>query len=245
MGESLSLSAVTRSPRLYETVSDALLRAIRDADLAPGTRIPTERELCEQFGVSRTVIREAIRHLVAKRALDASGGGAPRVADLTHEGVSESLEMYISQHGSIQPGKIAEVRETLELTTVRLATERGTDEQIDSIRRACDLLADYRDRPEEASRADVAFHRAVAEATNNELFLVLIDSLGDVLLHIRRATLDDPGRVDETLAQHQRITLAIESGDSDAAVSAMRAHLDDSFIAYGRTVDVADEPAGG
>lgn len=237
MTEWLPQSTVTRAPRLYETVSDRLLQAIRDAGLAPGTRIPTERELCEQFGVSRTVIRESIRHLVAKRALDASGGGAPRVANLTHEGVSESLEMYISQHGSIPPGKIAEVRETLELTTVRLAAERGTDDQIAVIRQACDLLGALRDQPEEASRADVDFHRAIAEATNNELFLVLVDSLSDILLHIRRATLDDPDRVDETLKQHQRIASALESRDPEAAVAAMRRHLDDSLVAYGRAVD--------
>lgn len=246
MSESLSLSAINRAPRLYETVSVQLVTAIREAGLTPGSKIPTERELCDQFGVSRTVIREAIRHLVAKRVLDASIGGAPRVASPSHEGISESLETYISLHGDIEPHKISEVRETLELSTARLAAERATPEQIRQIRSACDSLAKYRQAPEDASRADVAFHRAIAGATNNELYLVLVDSLGDVLLHIRRATLGDPDRVDATVAEHRRIIDAIEDGDPESAVAAMHDHLIDSSIAYRSTVDAsATQPPGG
>lgn len=236
MPESPTFESIGRNPRLYETVSDQLAHAIRAAGMRPGTRIPTERELCEQFGVSRTVIREAIRHLVAKRVLDGSTGGAPRVADPTHEGISESLEIYISQHGAIPPSKIAEVRQTLELTTVRLAAERASAEQLTAIRAAFELLALDREHPEAASRGDVAFHRAIAEATDNELFLVLVDSLGDVMLQIRRATLGDPHRVDETVREHERILLAIEARDPDGAVAAMRAHLHDSSRAYEKTV---------
>ncbi len=224
----LRLSTVDRSPNLYEVVSNRLAAAIREAGLVPGAKIPSERDLGDQFGVSRTVIREAIRHLAAKGILQARSGSGVRVAEVGHEGVSESIEIYLAQRGPLDPEKLNEVRQCLELQTVAYAAERATDAQLQEIRLYCERLDGVQD-PEEASRADVAFHRAIAEATENELFLVLVDSLGEVLLNIRRATLRDPGRAKITLEQHRQIADALEDRNPDRAVAAMRAHLDDSL----------------
>ncbi len=115
MTNSLDLKAVSRNPSLYETVSEQLLAAIRSAKLEPGARIPSERELGERFGVSRTVIREAIRHLAAKGVLEVVSGSGVVIADASPTNVSESLDLYLRQRGPIEPGQIHEVRETLEL----------------------------------------------------------------------------------------------------------------------------------
>lgn len=232
----LVLSAISRNPSLYETVSAQLLSAIREADLPPGSKIPSERELGVQFGVSRTVIRESIRHLAAKGVLDVVSGAGVQVADVGHEGVSESLELYLRQRGPIEPQRIHEVRECLELKTVELAAERASDEQLAGIRATCEQLSRVLDDPELSSDADVAFHRAIAEATGNELFLVLVDSLSAVLLQIRRATLVDPKRGAVSLQAHRRIADALDSRDPAAAVGAMRDHLIDSLVVFSRTV---------
>ena len=230
----LVLSTITRNPSLYESVSEQLLAAIRDAGLKPGNRIPSERELGEQFGVSRTVVREAIRHLAAKGVLEVLSGSGVQVADVGHEGVTESIDLYLRQRGPIRPAQIHEVRQSLELTTTELATERATDQQLADIREACERMASVLDDPNAASEADVAFHRAIVEATDNPLFLVLLDSLGDVLLEIRRATLGESGRGQVALDAHRAIVESLEHRDPDAAVRAMRAHLVDSRDAFDR-----------
>lgn len=230
----LVLSTITRNPSLYESVSDQLLTAIRSANLQPGNRIPSERELGEQFGVSRTVIREAIRHLAAKGVLEVLSGSGVQVADVGHEGVSESIDLYLRQRGPIRPEQIHEVRQGLELTTTELATERASAEQLVAIRNTCEAMSAVLNDPDAASKADVAFHRAIVEATGNPLFLVLVDSLGDVLLEIRRATLGERGRGQIALDAHRAITEALERRDTAAAVAAMRAHLVDSRDAFDR-----------
>lgn len=225
----LEINAIGRNPNLYELVSEQLSAAIREAGLAPGARIPSERDLGEQFGVSRTVIREAIRHLAAKGVLETRSGSGVRVANVGHEGVSESIELYLSSRGPLDPEKIDEVRQCLELKTAALAAERATEEQLTRIRTECERLDGLVDDPEEASRADVSFHRAIAEASGNELFLVLVDSLSDVMLTIRRATLHEPTRTKTALVQHRRISSALEARDPEGATAAMRDHLVDSL----------------
>ena len=234
--EPLVLNVVGRNPNLYQVVSDQLVTAIRAAGLPPGSKIPSERELGEQFGVSRTVVRESIRHLAAKGVLESQSGAGVRVANVGHEGISESLELFLLQGGPLNPEKINEVRECLELQTVALAAARATDEQLEQITAACERMHGLEGSAEEASLADVLFHRAIAEATDNELFLVLVDSLADVLMQVRRATLDNPERCTTALEQHRNIAQALQRRDAAAAVEAMRFHLADSLVAFKRTL---------
>lgn len=232
----LILNAISRNPSLYETVSQQLMVAIRDANLAPGDKIPSERDLGERFGVSRTVIREAIRHLAAKGVLEARSGSGVVIANFGHEGVSESLALFLQQRGPLDPDKIHEVRDCLELRAVQLATTRASGEQIAEIHAICESMSTTEGDPETSAQADLAFHRAIAEATGNELFLVLVDSVGDVLLDIRRATLVDPRRVDVALKAHRKVVRALQARDEPAAIDAMREHLDESFVAFSKMV---------
>jgi len=218
----LTLGPVERTPRLSDLVSERLLAAIREAHLPAGAKLPSERELGDQFGVSRTVIREAVRDLAAKGVLDVRSGSGARVAHVDGAAVGQSLVLFLRRRGLLDPEKIHEVRETLELQTTRLAALRGTDDDLAAIRQAYTWMAKVKDDPEEASKADVEFHRAIARAAENELYLVLVDSLSDVLMEIRLATLARPGRADAAIAQHGRVVDALERRDSEAAVAAMR-----------------------
>ena len=226
---------VERNPRLSDVVSERLLEAIREAHLPAGARLPSERELGDQFGVSRTVIREAIRHLAAKGVIKVRSGSGAHVADIDGTGVSESLALYLRRRGQLDPEKINEVRETLELAIVRLAAERASKADLADIRRSCEDLAAAAG-PQEAARADLAFHRAIAEATGNELYLLLLDSIGDVMMDIRLATLTDPGRVKLAAEQHLKVAEALERRDAGAAIAAMQDHLEDSVHAIVRAL---------
>jgi GntR family transcriptional repressor for pyruvate dehydrogenase complex len=216
-------------------VSDRLLASIRDARLPVGARLPSERELGERFGVSRTVIREALRHLAAIGVLDVQTGSGARIAQVDGSIVVDSIGLFLRRHGLLNPEKIHEVRQTLELETTRLAAARGTEDDLRAVREAYQRMAIATDA-ETASQADVEFHRAIARAAENDLYLVLVDSISDVLMEIRRTTLRVPGRADAAVQQHRLVLEALERRDVNAAVDAMRRHLADSFEAFRHAV---------
>jgi GntR family transcriptional regulator, transcriptional repressor for pyruvate dehydrogenase complex len=246
MSDTLNLEAVSRNPRLSDMVSERLLAAIRGAGLEPGARLPSERELGDQFGVSRTVIREAIRHLAAKGILEVRSGSGAVVSGVSGSSVSDALSLYLGRKGLPDPQKIHEVREIIEVQTARLAAQRASDADLAEIRRVHEQLAHVADDPEAASAADVEFHRAIANATDNELFVVLVDSIGDVMMDIRRATILQPGRVQVGVEYHERILEALERRDAEAAAQAMEDHLVESLQALtkvGRRAKRAVRPA--
>lgn len=244
MTDALNLGRVSRTPRLSDIVSERLLAAIREAGLEPGSKLPSERELGDQFGVSRTVIREAVRHLAAKGILEVRSGAGATVAQMDSSGVSDALALFLDRAGLPDPPKIHEVREAIEMQTVRLAAQRVTEEHLAEIRRTHEWLGQVADDPEAASLADVAFHRAIAQATDNELFVVLVDSIADVMINIRRATVWQPGRVQVGIAHHRRILDALERRDVEAAAQAMEDHLVDSLETLTAVEEAIEETAG-
>lgn len=226
-----SFAPVQRNPRLSDKVAGDILESIKSGQLEPGRRLPSERELAEQFGVSRTVIREAVRSLAAKGVLVVRSGSGVHVAAVDAASVSEQMSLFLSGRGSVEYRKIHEVRTALEIQTARLAAERATDDDLAELRERCERMLGLTDS-EAASVEDVEFHRAVAHATHNELFLVMLDSIGDLLLEIRRVTLAVPGRIPAGVAAHERILERIQVHDVEGAALAMREHLEDSIGAW-------------
>ena len=215
---------VEREPRLSDKVADLLLGSIMSRGLQPGDRLPSERELGEQFGVSRTVVREAIRALAAKGVIDARTGSGLRVAAVDASAVSESISLYL-RGGALEYPKVHEVRKLLEVEISALAAERGDDAHLDRMEEICGEMEAAIDDVERASRLDLEFHRAIAKATGNELYLLLLDSIGEALLEIRRGNLQT-GAADETLRAHRAILDAIHARDPERARRAMATHLD-------------------
>lgn len=222
---------VIREPRLSDKVAELLLETIVNRRLQPGDRLPSERELGEQFGVSRTVIREAVRALAAKGVIDVRTGSGLRVAAVEASTVSESLGLYL-RAGTVLYDKVHEVRTLLEVEFARRAAERATDDAIERLRQNCDELAGVLESGSEtseldverASRLDLEFHREIAAATENELYLVLLDSIGEGLLEVRRENLRRGSGAD-TIRSHREIYESIAAHDAAAAAVAMAEHL--------------------
>jgi GntR family transcriptional regulator, transcriptional repressor for pyruvate dehydrogenase complex len=222
--ETAMFPRVAREPRLSDKVAELLLETILSRGLQPGDRLPSERELGEQFGVSRTVIREAVRALAAKGMIDVRTGSGLRVAAVDASAVSESIGLYL-RGGSLDYAKVHEVRKLLEIEIAGLAAVRASPDHIERLGRNCDemeqaLTVDV----ELASRLDLEFHREVARATDNELYLLLLDSVGEALLEIRRANLQS-GAGPETIRSHRRIFKQIAAHDREGARRAMEKHL--------------------
>ena len=224
-----------RPPSLAERVTEELLEAIAAGRFRPGERLPSERDMSEQFGVSRTVIREAVRTLHAKGVLEITNGRGAQIATVSSSRVTEALELYLRGAQSeelIRPLHIAEVRATLEIRLVELACERATDDDIAAIAREHEAMGRAADA-ETAARHDAEFHRLLARATHNALFLTLIESINATMRTIRVNSLLVEGRLSVAMEEHGAILAALQARDPDASRSAMQYHLDDSQKFYG------------
>jgi GntR family transcriptional repressor for pyruvate dehydrogenase complex len=215
---------VTREPRLSDKVADMMLETILSNRLKVGDRLPSERELGEQFGVSRTVVREAVRALVAKGVIEVRSGSGLRVAAVNASAVSESMSLYL-RGGALDFEKVHEVRALLEAHIAALAAERATDDDIARLRAIDTRMREETADVEAAAHDDLEFHRLIARATHNELFLLLLDSIGSSLIDIRRSNLAS-GSTSMTLNQHEAILDRIAAHDPEGARAAMRAHLE-------------------
>jgi DNA-binding FadR family transcriptional regulator len=222
---------VVREPTLPDKVTELLLDRVLNGTLPSGTKLPSERELADQLGVSRTVVREAVRMLQAKGVLDVRSGGGARVAELDASLVGEPMKLYIRASGVLDGGgydDLNEVRHTIEVRLAVLACAAATDEDLDRLRSAHTAFVTGIGDVETASRFDVEFHRTIAEITHNRLYVVLLDAIGTVLLDVRRSALRVRENAVLARRQHQAILDAIVARDQDAAREAMHRHLEDS-----------------
>jgi GntR family transcriptional repressor for pyruvate dehydrogenase complex len=231
-GGQAAFAPVRREPRLADKVADAILETILSRRLKPGDALPPERELSQQFGVSRTVIREAVRSLAGKGLVQAVAGSGVRVLAVDTDTVSESMRNLI-RGAEFEYGKVHEMRRVIEVAAAGFAAERATSADIVVIERALLAMRQQLDDLEACVQADLAFHRALAIATHNELFLVLHDSLGDALLEVRRRNLGrGAARRRRVVAAHDEILEAVRRHDSEAAQAMMRNHLGDVRAAW-------------
>jgi GntR family transcriptional repressor for pyruvate dehydrogenase complex len=223
---------VDRAPRLSDRVADLMLEEILSRGLRPGEALPSERELAEQYGVSRTVIREAVRSLAAKGLVSAQAGRGLCVAAVEADAVSASMNLYLRGVDELPYERVHEVRMAIETEVAELAAQRAEPDEIEELaaisRRYKEVIHDV----DAVSNADVEFHRHLALLTHNGLFVIMLDSIGDVLLEIRRATLGLPDDAQHGYEQHESILAAVRAHDPQAARDAMRRHLDDAFESW-------------
>lgn len=222
----VTFDRVTRRPRLSDTVAEEMLESIVAGNFREGDVLPSERELSEQFGVSRTVIREAVRTLATRGVVEVQSGRGVRVIPPHPDRVTEAVALLMRADGVLDFRKVHEVRTMLETYFAGVAAERGTEEDHRELEKMLDAWEHATGDVVASSRLDVDFHRAIAKAGRNELFLVLLDSIAGALLENRRATLALQHRHAKVYAEHRDIIVAIKARDPETARRAMAVHLD-------------------
>jgi GntR family transcriptional regulator, transcriptional repressor for pyruvate dehydrogenase complex len=244
----VKFTRVEREMGLTDRVANQLLEMIAAQQVRPGDRLPPEREIGEALGVSRTVVREAIRALTGKGVLSINSGRGVVVTQVNTDNVAEAMRLFIEtrggyhEEGPFSYDKIHEVREMLEVRVASVAAQRATEEDLEELRAAFEALTEAAESPELSSIRDVEFHRIIAKITHNELYMVMLDSIGHVLLKIREETLVKRARRQDAIAFHRRILEAIERGDSEGAALAMSDHLQDSADLWRSIGQYAPEP---
>lgn len=227
LSEAAFIEPLEREQRLYERVVDKVLEMISSGAWKPGFRLPSERELSEAFGVSRTVVREAVKALEARGVLESATGSGVSVRRADVNIVSQSLRTYI-QLANREDFEIRlnEVRRVLEVEMVALAAVRRTPEQLIKLRQICQQMRAKGNTAKQMAELDFSLHVTLAEATQNDLFKVLLAPLINQLRdHIILTWEDFPRPVEQVFDQHEAIVTAVENGEADVARQAMMNHL--------------------
>lgn len=227
-----------RKPKLSENVVQSLRAQIVAGDFAVGEKLPTETRMTEIFGVSRTVVREAVAALAADGIVEPRHGAGVFVRDnpaRTFSAFSADMGNRISQAINV-----LEVRMGIEIESAGLAAQRRSAAQVARIHEAFFEFERLLKAGEPTGKADFQFHREIASATVNPFYVEIMDALGDRTIPCDRAS---PWYSVEVLSveyltglqrEHLRILQAISRADADAARDAMRAHLAAAQERYSR-----------
>ncbi len=217
-----------RRPKLSEHVVSALREQVLGGAFAPGHKLPTEIRLTETFGVSRTVVREAIATLAADGLVESRQGAGVFVLDHPTRSFG-SISQDIKKIS--QAINVLEVRMGIEIESAGLAAARRNSAQEAEIQEAFFEFERLLKLGQPTGKADFAFHREIASATNNPFYVEILDALGDRTIPCDR---NSPWYSVEVLSneyltglqrEHLLILNAISDGNPPAARGAMRAHL--------------------
>jgi GntR family transcriptional repressor for pyruvate dehydrogenase complex len=210
--------------RLYENIISQLIELMKKGDLKPGDRLPTERDLALQLGVSRTAIREAFRSLEVMGFIESKVREGTFVKTLTLDSVMSPFSSILSQD-KILIMELIHVRILLETEVARLAALNKTPEKTGKIRDALDAMKKSVESGGLGVDEDDAFHSALADAACNGALVKILTMCGDLLHATRQATMEIPGQPAKTVKDHKAIADAVEKGDPMKAADLMRLHL--------------------
>ncbi|NLG77068.1 MAG: FadR family transcriptional regulator [Xanthomonadaceae bacterium] len=213
---------VGTSPKLYQRVANSIVAEIRSGKYPRGERLPPERELAEEFGVSRPTVREAMIALEIRGIVEARRGSGIYVVEAAPPETNATEQ-------DIGPFEVTEARRLFEGESAALAAAIITDEEIAKLEELLAIL-EANATSEVGERADRDFHIAIAEATRNSAIASVIETLWDMrykspmcMKMFDRAR--DAG-VQPRFDDHSRILQALKARDPQAARAAMRSHLD-------------------
>jgi GntR family transcriptional repressor for pyruvate dehydrogenase complex len=216
---------VVQTSRLYEQIVQQIEESITKGALKEGDQLPAERELAQQFGVSRTAVREAVKALREKGLVEAYPGRGTFITSGTSHSIRQTLDRMIKVGQPEGTANLAEVREILEPDIAALAATRADEENLAAMREAIAVMDSTRQDADAFIEADLDFHLALAEAASNPLILSLIDSIVGLLREQRKRIFYVDGGPERGQYHHKRILEAVEHRDSQGAREAMRAHL--------------------
>ena len=222
------MRAVSGHDVVARSLADDIMRGV----FPPGGTLPVEADLLERFGVSRTVLREALKTLAAKGLVVSKTRVGTRVLEPVRWNFFDADLLAWRLEGGMDQsffGHLADVRLALEPAAAGLAAERRTKEDIELLRFDLAEMAQPRHTPESFAEADLDFHQHIAEASGNPLMA----SASAVIATALRAAFSfstpvrDAGGYERTVARHRDIADAIEAKDAKAAAEAMRVVIEE------------------
>src|SRR5680860_435631 len=227
--------SATASIRSREGLADLLAKRISGGEFPPGELLPSERVLAGEYGLSRSMVREALRMLAERRLIEiVPGRGSFARAATVADAVERLIEVF--DHSRVTPRYLIEARGMLETTAAALAAERAGEDEIEAI----DLAQNNCDRAEtllDRVRWDLTFHLAIVRAARNPLIEPMFHAIQPYIVELLFRSLTDATVTEQGLAFHERIVDAIVRHDANAAAREMGDHLNLGITLFGPDID--------
>lgn len=214
--------------RVSQVIVDQIRTLIRQGRLRPGDRLPSERDLCERFGVSRVTVREALRVLEAGGLIDVRVGarGGAFVTTPTNARLGEGLADLL-QLSPLTAAEVTEARMVFELGIVPLVVERATEEDLVALERLCSDQQAALDAERYTMEMSAEFHVRVAASTHNKAVEMLVQSFhGPLLMSLKEAQIAAPLMGHRGAHEHLEFVHAVRRRDVAAAEAIMQVHID-------------------
>jgi GntR family transcriptional repressor for pyruvate dehydrogenase complex len=230
---------IAREATLSDTVSRQIQELIVARQLMPNDRLPAERDLADQLGVSRTVVREAVRSLAAKGLLAVSPGRGGTIVRLpTAETMAEMMTLFLrGDERALDYENLIEVRRVLEVSIAGIAAERRTDEDLAEMQVILDETLKVGNDRDAFVQWDLEFHKALARATHNRLFSLLLESVSELMVEVRRLAFTRHGAPARSYRYHGAIYEQVQQSNAAGAREAMRDHLVEAEVTLRRVLD--------
>lgn len=230
------IKRISSQESLSRQIARQLEELITQGRIAVGDKLPTESQLCDMFGVSRTAVREAIAHLKSMGLVETRRGIGTRVLRSAPDHHFPARRISATTVEDIL--HVLEMRMTLDSQAAALAAERRTPENVEAMQTAHDQFLAACETGSQARHEDYVFHRAIVEATHNPFFVSLYDQLNEgAIPRTKLLSVElDPEAVsyylERVAREHADVLQAIVSGDAEAARDAMHRHLQRAYENY-------------
>ncbi|WP_282597667.1 FadR/GntR family transcriptional regulator [Bacillus sp. REN3] len=233
--------------KIYEEVAETIYEMIRSGQLKPGDKLDSVQQLAENFQVGRSAIREALTALRAMGLIEIRQGEGTYVKEFESEQINFPLSTAVLMNTE-NIAHLLEVRKILEAGTVYCAAEKRTDLQLKSMEDALEEMAKANGDEELGERADLQFHLAIAESSQNPLLISLMNHvsglIGETMKETRRLWLYSKQTTTDRLHdEHYNIYLAIKEQDAEKARSLMLSHIENVEDILHKYISQAKNPA--
>lgn len=215
-----------RTRRAFEAVCDEVRRQVASGALQPGQRLPAERELAEQFDISRSGVREALRSLELAGLVEARTGasGGFFIKASGSDGITQAVRDMVAL-GQVPTSSVTEARIELTCVAIRLACQRATPEELDAIEADTEYHAALfkAGRGSRNTQRLNEFYRLLARATHNEVVVMLVDALSEIVRTLLARL--DPQPMPDMVTVRRKVLRLMRAGEVDKACAAMTQHL--------------------
>jgi len=225
--------------KLSTEVLDRLLARINAGEFPPGSRLPSERELMELFGVGRPSVREALQALERMGFITIVHGEGAQVNALSAQAIigqmSEAV-MFMLSNSDDMLGYLKEARLLFETSMVRLAAERATKADIEALGAALERHRASVDDPQRFLETDMAFHNAIAAVSHNPIYIAISRAMLDWLRKFHSEAVQTPGAEQLTYSEHAKLLELIAAHDADGAAEWLEMHVRRASRKYQRFI---------
>lgn len=231
----IKFNPVSNNKKLHVQIYYQILSEIQSGSFEIGDKLPTERELCEQFNVSRAPIRQALSALELNGIIYSRQGEGVFIKNTQIDTERDQSSVFLE---SISPEDIVEARMNLEPLIIKFAAIRATDEDIERLRETIKKMELETKAGKYVPETDEQLHNEIAKASHNELFIKMMSVISNAMKQqemwqfIRDRTVTRPDYREINFNEHKSLIKAIEDHDVEEAVRLMTSHMKNLYERY-------------